>query len=211
MDHAPPLEPPLYGLDIETDTSVDGLDPAVGGVLAAAVAGPDGPIVFDDGDEAELLRGLDRHLGALDPGVLVTWNGARFDLPYLASRAARLGVRMRLRLRLDPALGYRHEPLPGHEGAYRAAWERHTHLDVYRVYRSDVAPALRMPCSLKAVARLAGLRPIEVDASKVHDLSPAARSAYVSSDAVCTAALAHRRWATARAWIDPAPEPQPVA
>jgi DNA polymerase elongation subunit (family B) len=209
MDLAPPLEPPLYGLDIETDTSVDGLDPAIGGVLAAAVAGPGGPVVFDHGDEAQLLRQLDQHLGRLEPGVLVTWNGGRFDLPYLASRAARLGVRLRLRLRLDPALGCRHEPLPGHDGAYRATWDSHAHLDVYRVYRADVAPALRMPCSLKAVARLVGLRPIEVDASRVHELSPADRSAYVSSDAVCTAALARRRWATARAWIDPSEPNRP--
>ena len=87
----PPLipseSPPLLGLDIETDTAVDGLDPAVGRVLAVAIARPGGVTVFDDGDEGRLLARVDEFLAATDPGVLVTWNGGGFDLPYLATRS----------------------------------------------------------------------------------------------------------------------------
>ena len=47
--------PTVYGLDIETDTTVDGLDPLVARVVAVAVAGPTGVTIFDDGNEALLL------------------------------------------------------------------------------------------------------------------------------------------------------------
>src|SRR5690348_12681457 len=78
--------PPIYGLDIETDTTVDGLDPQRSRIVAAAVAGPHGVRVFDDRDESLLLDRLDWHLAALEAGVLATWNGAGFDLPFLADR-----------------------------------------------------------------------------------------------------------------------------
>jgi DNA polymerase elongation subunit (family B) len=214
----PGRETPLYGLDIETDTTVDGLDPSIGRILAVAVvaattsspeqaemvqtAEPEIVEVFDHPDEAELLGLLDRGLASLPPGVLVTWNGARFDLPYLATRAERHGVGLGLRLRLDPSLSGRHQPLPGHQGAYRATWHHHHHLDAYRLYQADVGPALRLPCSLKVVASLAGLAPVEVDASKMHELSPAQIATYVRSDARCTAVLARRRWATAQFAVD---------
>jgi DNA polymerase elongation subunit (family B) len=194
--------PPLYGLDIETDTTVDGLDPRVGRVLAVAVAGADGVEVLTDGNEATLLRHLDVRLADLPAGVLVTWNGARFDLPYLATRADGLGIELGLVLQADRTRRSRHTPLPGHEGAYRARWHHHTHLDVYRSYQADLVPMLRMTCSLKDVARLAGLAPVEVDAARVHALAPAALEAYVASDAACTRELALRRWPTVGPAVD---------
>ena len=191
--------PPLYGLDIETDTAVDGLDPRVGRVLAVAVAHADGVTVIDDPCETELLAGLERHLAGLDPGVLVTWNGARFDLPYLSTRADRGRVRLGLRLEADPTRVHRADRV---EPGYQACWGRHRHLDVYRCYRADVGPALRMTCSLKAVAALVGLAPIQVDTARVHTLAPEALRAYVASDAACTRELARRRWANASAAVD---------
>jgi hypothetical protein len=201
--------PPLFGLDIETDTAVDGLDPFVGRVLAVAVSGPE-VVLFDQADEADLLHRLDRHLADLPAGVLVTWNGARFDLPYLATRAAMVGLELGLQLWADPTCRDERGSLPGHAGTYRASWFGHDHLDAYRVYRADVGPALRIGCSLKTVARLAGLAPVEVDASRVHDLTPAEMAAYVGSDARCAAELARRRWATARLWVDRRGAPEPV-
>ena len=200
--------PPLYGLDIETDTTVDGLDPRVGRVLAVAVAQADGVTVIDDPSEAELLAGLERLLAGLDPGVLVTWNGARFDLPYLSTRAARGQVRLGLRLEVDPTRVHRPRPDDGGERrdrvepGYRARWGRHRHLDVYRCYRADVGPALGMTCSLKAVAALVGLAPIQVDTARVHALSAEMLRAYVASDAACTRELARRRWANASSAVD---------
>jgi DNA polymerase elongation subunit (family B) len=197
--------PPLYGLDIETDTSTDGLDPRVSSVVAVAIAGDDdGPEIFA-GPERALLAALDARLAELPPGVIVTWNGASFDLPFLADRAASCGVRLGLRLRLDPAIPMRRDPLPGHEGAYRAAWHGHAHLDAYRLYRSDVGRALPVSCSLKAMARFVGLDCVEVERSRIHELAPDALAAYAASDATLARCLAERRWATASRAVDALP------
>jgi len=197
--------PPIYGLDIETDTTSDGLDPRVAAIVAVAVAGPDGVRVFDDGDEALLLDRLDWHLASLEPGVLTTWNGAAFDLPFLADRARAAGVRLGLRLTLDPSIPGRRDPLPGHVGAYRGSWHGHAHLDAYQVFRADVVPALGVSGGLKTIARLCGLSPLELPAATLHEQPKDQVSAYVASDAWCTRELVRRRWPTARAAIDHPP------
>jgi uncharacterized protein YprB with RNaseH-like and TPR domain len=192
---------PVYGLDIETDTSIDGLDPSVARVLTVALASPGFEETFV-GPEHELLAELDERLADLEPGVLATWNGAAFDLPFIADRAALYDMHLGLRLELDPSITLRREPLPGHVGAYRAAWHRHGHVDAYRLYRGDVGPALRISCSLKSIARLVGLAPVEVDRSRIHDLSNEALHAYAASDARLARILTERRWATASRFVD---------
>ena len=192
---------PVYGLDIETDTSVDGLDPARSAVLTVALSLSGIDEVFS-GPEPELLADLDYALADLEPGVLATWNGAAFDLPFLADRARRWGIRLGLHVRHDPSIAMSYDPLPGHPGAYRAAWYDHGHVDAYRLYRGDVGPALRMSCSLKSIARLVGLVPIEVDRERVHDLSREALHAYAASDARLARVLTERRWATAARSVD---------
>lgn len=193
--------PAVYGLDIETDTSENGLDPRVAAVVTIALAGPGYEEVFT-GPEPELLAEVDERLRQLEPGVLATWNGAAFDLPFIADRAALYGMHLGLRLRLDPAITMRRAPLPGHRGAYRAGWHGHDHLDAYRVYRGDVGPALRISCSLKSIARFVGLVPVEVDRTRIHDLSNEALHAYAASDARLARILAERRWSTASRCID---------
>jgi len=138
----------------------------------------------------------------LPPGVLATWNGAAFDLPYLATRSRLHGLDVGLRLQLDAGLGLRGRPLPGHLGAYRGGWHAHRHLDAYRLYRHDVGRALRVSCALKSIAGLAGLDPVDHDASRVHELSLAQLRAYVASDARCARQLAVRRWPTASTAVD---------
>jgi DNA polymerase elongation subunit (family B) len=183
----------IYGLDIETDTSIDGLDPAVSPVVTVALSTPEADEVFV-GDEPDLLTALDRRLRSLEPGVIATWNGAAFDLPFLSDRAAACGVGLGLRLVPDPTVVLSHGPLQGHAGAYRAAWHGHGHLDAYRVYRSDVGRVLGISCSLKAIARLVGLTPVEVDRERIHEIAPAALDAYVASDARLARILVERRW-----------------
>ena len=78
---------PVYGLDIETDTATDGLDPQVGRILCIGISGSGGELVLAHHDEAALLADLDDWLADMTPGVLATWNGSAFDLPYLATRA----------------------------------------------------------------------------------------------------------------------------
>jgi hypothetical protein len=196
---------PVYGLDIETDTTVDGLDPAVARILTVALSSDEVDEIYT-GPEHQLLRELDDRLAAIEPGVICTWNGGAFDLPFIADRAALHGLRLGLRLELDPTIVVRGRALPGHRGAYRGAWHRHAHLDAYRVYRSDVGPALRISCGLKSIARFVGLVPVEVDRTRIHLLDQEALHAYASSDARLARVLTERRWASARRAVDRAPE-----
>jgi uncharacterized protein YprB with RNaseH-like and TPR domain len=194
---------PVYGLDIETDTTYDGLDPACSRIVTVALN--TGIDEIFDGPEAELLQAVDARLASLEPGVLATWNGGAFDVPFIADRAARLGLTLGLSAQPDPSIPIRHDPLPGHAFACRAAWHHHRHLDVYRVYRHDVGPAMRISCSLKSIARFVGFTPVEVDRDRIHDLSREALHAYAASDARLARILAERRWATASRAIDPLP------
>jgi hypothetical protein len=196
---------PHYGLDIETDTTVDGLDPSCSRVVAVAVTTPAGDRVLM-GDEADLLRGLEELLGTLAPGVLVTWNGAAFDLPFLATRAA--VHRIALGLRLFPGPELRHDD-PVCSRSFLATWGAHGHLDGYRLYRADVGRTLGLSCGLKAMARLAGLRPVQVDRSQIHTLSPEELSAYVASDARLACELVARRLPAAAAFVDRCPTGRP--
>jgi DNA polymerase elongation subunit (family B) len=193
--------PIVYGLDIETDTTENGLDPSVASVVTIALSSPGFDEIYS-GRETTILCDIDERLRSLEPGVIATWNGAAFDLPFIADRAALHGLDLGLRLQLDPGIGMRRAPLPGHEGSYRGAWHRHSHLDAYRLYKGDVGPALRVSCSLKSIARLVGLTPIEVDREHIHDLSNEALHAYAASDARLARVLAERRWPSAGRFVD---------
>src|SRR5690606_17592531 len=149
-------------------------------------------------------------LATIEPGVIATWNGAAFDLPFIADRAAHHGVALGLRLEHDPRITVRGRALPGHRGAYRGAWHRHAHLDAYRVYRSDVGPALRISCGLKSIARFVGLPVVEVDRTQIHGLNQEALHAYASSDARLARVLAELRRDSAPRAVDrdpPVPAP----
>jgi DNA polymerase elongation subunit (family B) len=204
-----PIPTPIYGLDIETDTLIDGLDPAVSPVVLAALSSPEGDEVYD-GPEPALLRALDRRLAALPPGIVATWNGAVFDLPFLSDRAAAAGVPLGLWLVPDPTVVLSRGPLRGHEGAYRAGWYHHRHLDAYRMYRGDVGRVLRISCSLKAIARLVGLTPVEVDRERIHELPTAILHDYVTSDARLARLLSERRRMGLANFVDPPSPPTPA-
>ncbi len=193
---------PIYGLDIETDTAVDGLDPATSRIVAVAVSTSEGDEVFD-GDESSILSRVDAALAHLPAGIIATWNGANFDLPFLARRARFAGIELGLSMRLDPSIFVRREPLPGELGAFRARWHQHTHLDGYRLYRSDVGRLLGLSCGLKPMAMLVGLAPVEVERSCLHLLDPAEVRDYVASDARVTRQLVARRMPAAAAFADP--------
>lgn len=161
----------IYGLDIETDTSVDALDPSRSCVRTAVLSLPGRDEVFG-GIEWEILADLDARLLELEPGVLATWNGAAFDLPFIADRAALWGLAIGLVLRPDDRTSVHGPLLRGHDGCYRAAWHHHAHVDAYRLYRDDT------------------------------DLSAEAQHAHASSDARLARVLTERRWATACRLVD---------
>ena len=161
---------PVYGLDIETDTSVDGLDPATSRVLTVALsqAGIDEMFV---GFEHELLAELDDRLAQLEPGRVRHVERCRVRPPVPRRPRRALGAATRAATSGSiPTIRLQHAPLPGHAGAYRAAWHHHGHLDAYRLYRDDV-----------------------------HDLTTEAMHAYASSDARLARVLTERRWASAAA------------
>lgn len=199
-------EPPLlYGLDIETDTATGGLDPSCSAILAVAVAGPEHTEVFH-GPEPRILAQLDAALQSLPPGVLVTWNGGGFDLPFLHHRAGHHRLPLGLRLWPDQRVPAR-RPMPGCDAsAYAGAWHLHGHVDAYRLW-GHVRLALGVSASLKSIAAHLGLTTIEADASRVHELTPAELSRYVARDAELAVELARRGWAWASSTLDPPPPP----
>ncbi len=191
---------PHYGLDIETDTTIDGLDPTTSPVVAVAVSTVDDDTVLT-GAEPDILRRLDELLRGLPPGVIVTWNGSSFDLPFLDHRARVLGVTLGLELCTSERL-----PLdtswPPPDGGCRATWGAHRHLDGFRLYRADVRRTVGLSCGLKAMARLVGLPVVEVDRGTIHDLDAAELESYVTSDARLARQLVARRMPAAAAAID---------
>lgn len=200
----------IYGLDIETDNTEDGLDPAVASVRAVALSGR----MFDElfvGDEFDILRALDARLASLPTGVVATWNGSAFDLPFLADRARILGVDLGLKLCLDRRLTLHRAPLPGHAGAYRASWHDHGHLDTFRIYGSSDSAAQRL--SFRSLGRLVGIGSQNVPPARTQTLSNEALHACAPSDARLARVLAERRWPAAARMIDRVEwtEAQPVA
>ena len=200
----------IYGLDIETDNTEDGLDPAVASVRAVALSGR----TFDElyvGDEVDLLRALDARLAGLPTGVVATWNGSAFDLPFLADRARILGIDLGLKLCLDRRLTLHRAPLPGHAGAYRASWHDHGHLDTFRIYGNADGAAQRL--SLRSLGRLVGIGSQDVHPARTQTLSNEALHACAPSDARLARVLAERRWPAAARMIDRVEwtEAEPVA
>lgn len=200
------MVPPRYGFDIETDTRAGGLDPHLAGIVAVAVSSEGSDRVFE-GPEASLLRAVDEYLATLHPGIIVTWNGSGFDLPFIVRRAAMHGLRIGLRLRDDRSARLR-DPMPGLVHPQLAVWHQHRHLDGYRLYRADVGRTLGLSCALKAIAKTVGLPAITVDASRLHLLSAEEVAAYVSSDARLARQLVDRRLPAALRALDRLPEPE---
>ncbi len=195
---------PLYGLDIETDTTIDGLDPSCAAVVAVGLATPDRDEVFL-GDETDILTRVDRRLAELAPGVVVTWNGGSFDLPFLAARARVTATP--LDLELWPTRPPEHAAAdvaswPPPPDGFGGRWGEHAHLDGYRTYRSDVRRSLGLSCGLKAMARLVGIEPVEVDYEQLHTLSDHDMAAYVASDARLACVLVQRRLPAVLAAVD---------
>jgi DNA polymerase elongation subunit (family B) len=191
--------PAMTALDIETETRFGGgLDPLASSVVAVALAFDDGTaMVFDDADEVTLLTRVDEVLRSRN-GLLLTWNGAGFDLPFIAARARVLGIDDRLGLVTvsDAKLPVKYAPPAGLGGPVRARWHATAHVDVAHLYR-EFAESEGLQWSLKPIARRHGLEPVEVDRTAIHELTPAELEAYVVSDAVVTLDLARRQPTTA--------------
>lgn len=183
-------EVPLYGLDIETDTTLNGLDPTLSRVTAVGIAGRGWSRAFVGG-ERRILQEVDGFLGQLPPGNIVTWNGSVFDFPFLWDRAMALGMPIDLFMSPEPGLTLPHGPPTGHAYAYRIRWGEHAHIDAYLSLR-DTAHAMGGSASLKPFAESHGIVCVVEDAARTHELTPSRLASYVASDA--TAALELADW-----------------
>lgn len=189
----------VYGLDIETDTA-QGVDPRVGEIRIVALSTAHAEAVFR-GTETHILGELDAMLADLAPGIIATWNGGAFDLPYLADRAALLGLPLGLSLAADPKLRLDGAPLIGHELAYRAAWYDHAHVDAARLFRSGRRPLIEVGDLIAGLTR-------RVHPSTIHprgprdDLSHDMVHAHAPNDARLARVLVERRRALAGRHLD---------
>ncbi|MFV0317664.1 MAG: ribonuclease H-like domain-containing protein [Microthrixaceae bacterium] len=188
----------LVGFDIETDTSTGGLDPASSQIVAVALSSSDGDEVFL-GSELDILTAVDRRIAEFDHGLLVTWNGAGFDLPFVAHRSALIGLDTGLATREDPT---RRSPRDPDRPAVRGRWHNLVHLDGYQLYRADVGRTLGLSCGLKPLAKLAGMTPVELDRTELHLATSDSVARYVASDARLAAELVRRRMPTALSMAD---------
>lgn len=180
-----------YAIDIETDTSGGpnhGLDPQLAKITSVALATDVGVEVFlteKYGSEKEMLKNFHFSVANLPKGIIASWNGSVFDFPFLVYRAGLSGLDMGLKLTYDPSLPVKYAPTPTFEGGYRVSWMQHSHVDVQNFFEEDARIA-GVPWSLKPVARLNGLEPVEVDRANIHLLTPEEEEEYVASDAVVT-------------------------
>jgi DNA polymerase elongation subunit (family B) len=183
-----------YALDLETNTEgtlpsgkPKGLDPTGTEITSAAIYYDNGVVSFGDHHEKRLLRSLNEWFmdEASDPGVILTWNGAGFDFPFLHIRSGILDVPLGLRVRPRPGWIAKYTP-QGYKGGLLAQWGAHDHVDLMVPYR-EIAKELGLTYyGLKSMARHFGLDPIEVERTKMELLSRAQLAAYNISDVEVT-------------------------
>jgi DNA polymerase elongation subunit (family B) len=138
------------------------LEPLLGGtVLAVGLALADGPVgailpkAGDEEGERGVLTRLQEKLAARPDDVLVTWNGARFDMEFLRKRALRHGLW---------SLAQR--------TFFEKPWSR-GHIDLFPVWQGHDKSAMG---KLRAVASFLGIEsPDHVRGSQIAELFRAGR------------------------------------
>lgn len=194
----------LYAIDIETDTTIDGLDPTIAEVVTMALWSDDLQAVIEGGTERSRLTELSRLLAFLEPGIVLTWNGQVFDLPFLATRARVTGVCLGLELTRDPQIVPKYDFTPGHACGYRARLGRHAHADLAYACK-DYADRTGVTWSLKPVCESLGIPMVKVNAAAIHLLSSAALVEFNLSGVHGTHLLGTRLGPNLDDWIDALP------
>jgi DNA polymerase elongation subunit (family B) len=196
-DLDPTIEEFNFAIDIETDNSEGfGLVPERSRVTEVAIAVPtsieaDGGVVFNDDSEVKLLNRMADYIADLPSGIINDWNGAFFDLPFMADRARILGIDIGLTLLPVPGKP-KYDFLPGHTTGYTGLWlggsGGHVSYDISKAYQHLADEGVSW--SLKPVAKHLGIEMIELDRENLHKYTQAERDAYNLSDATGTLALA---------------------
>lgn len=187
----------IYAFDIETTTDPArpgyGLDPRESPITAIAVADHTGSAVFT-GAEPDILADFRVWADTLPSGLLVSWNGSAFDIPYLITRYQINTLPHHWRARTHPGLACKYGPTPGWDGAVLATWNTttttHAHFDISGWYK-PVAEAAGITWGLKPVAEhILEATPVTVDRTAMHTLTDQQLRDYGASDALITYQLA---------------------
>ncbi|HYH13287.1 MAG TPA: 3'-5' exonuclease [Thermomicrobiales bacterium] len=89
--------PDLRRMQIDLETlSLDPRDPDAGIIMISVRQGAFEEVLVRESTEAELIESFNALVAKLDPDVIEGHNIFRFDLPYLVSRALKVGVPLRL-------------------------------------------------------------------------------------------------------------------
>ncbi len=177
--------PPIYGLDLVTDSAGPLVDPMTDRITGVGLSGRDADSLFL-GEEFDILLDLEAKLQSVEAGVIATWHGSILALPLIAARAKRIGAPVTLELQIDQRSAPP-SPIEGVASAFRARWGAHQTLDLRRVYQEG--------------GRRFGRR----TKNSEEDLIPP--TDYLverdpSRDAALARALTERRWPQARRHLD---------
>ena len=200
-------EMPRYAFDIETT----GLDWRADRVTTYALYGENVSVVEEGADERRLVLRMRDLLASLPAGVVLTWNGAVFDGPFVAGRSKVLGLPEWFDFARDPSIVPKYEPQPGFEAAGlhpifpALGGATHSHTDIAYGYWRSWAQDYRVQHSLKPVARAVGIEVVKVDREHMGTLSVSERLAYCLSDVVATYRLAELARVAARRNGSPEP------
>ncbi|KAF2978236.1 hypothetical protein EK904_005544 [Melospiza melodia maxima] len=138
----------------------------------------EGPFcVFNEPDEAHLIRRWFEHVQETKPTIIVTYNGDFFDWPFVEARAAAHGINM------YQEIGFQKDS----QGEYKAS--QCIHMDCLRwVKRDSYLPVGSHNLKAAAKAKL-GYDPVELDPEEMCRMAmeePQTLATYSVSDAVAT-------------------------
>jgi hypothetical protein len=184
----------IYAFDFETDNSQGhGLNPLMAGITDIALATGTGETALNPSlGEQKLLDLFRDAVQALPAGIIGTWGGTHFDVPYLRTRMGITGCPEHgFTFTPTPEFAPKYQVLPGSDSGF--TFTARSLVDGGLILHFDVAYAckphaerLGVPWRLKPFAEAIGLDVIELDRTRLHEYTEEERRAYNVSDARAT-------------------------